>query len=65
MKSSRESGEVLEQAAQRGCGCPVPGGVQDQVGWGPGQPDLVSDMEYLPVGGGGGWKLMILGVLSN
>jgi len=21
----RESGEVLEQIAQRGCGCPVPG----------------------------------------
>ena len=27
-----ESGEVLEQAAQRGYGCPVPGGVQGQVG---------------------------------
>ena len=25
-----ESGEVLEQAAQRGCGCPIRGGVQ---GW--------------------------------
>ena len=36
-----ESGEVLERAAQRGCGCPVPGGVQGQVGWGPGQPGLV------------------------
>ena len=24
--------EVLEQAAQRGCGCPIPGGVQGQVG---------------------------------
>ena len=24
-----------------GCGCPVLGGVQDQVGWGPGQPELV------------------------
>ena len=32
-----ESGEVLEQAAQGGCGCPVPGGVQSQIGWGPGQ----------------------------
>ena len=40
-----ESGEVLEQAAQRDCGCPVPGGVQGQVGWGPGQPGLVLDME--------------------
>ena len=38
-------GEVLAQAAQRGCGCPVPGGVQGQVGWGPRQPGLVSDME--------------------
>jgi len=33
---------VLAQAAQRGCGCSVPGGVQDQVGWCPG---LVSDLE--------------------
>jgi len=32
----QESGEVLEQAAQRGCGCPIPGGIQGQVGWGPG-----------------------------
>jgi len=24
-------------AAQRGCGCPIPGGVQGQAGWGPGQ----------------------------
>ena len=31
--------------AQRGCGCPVPGSVQGQVGWGPGQPGLVLDME--------------------
>ena len=36
---------MLEQAAQRGCGCPVPGGVQSQVGLGPGQPGLVLDME--------------------
>lgn len=36
---------MLEQVAQRGCGCLVPGGVQDQVGWGPGQPDLVAGME--------------------
>jgi len=27
-----ERGEVLEQAAQRGCGCPIPGGVQGQDG---------------------------------
>ena len=37
------SGEVLEQAAQRGCGCPTPGGVQGVVGWGTEQSDLVLD----------------------
>ena len=36
-----ESGEVLAQAAQRGCGCTVPGGVQGLVGWDPAQPGLV------------------------
>ena len=41
----QESGEVLEQAAQRGYGCPIPGGVQGQVGWGPGQPGLVLNVE--------------------
>jgi len=34
---------VLEQAAQRSCRCPIPGGVQGQAGWGLGQPDLVPD----------------------
>ena len=29
----------------RGCGCPIPGDVQGQVGWGPGQPDLVLNVE--------------------
>jgi len=28
-------------AAQRSCGCTITGEVQSQVGWGPGQPDLV------------------------
>ena len=32
------SDEVLERAVQRGCGCPVPEGVQGQVEWVPGQP---------------------------
>ena len=36
---------MLEQTAQRGCGCPVPGGVQGQVAWGPGQPGLVLNGE--------------------
>ena len=31
--------------AQRGCGCPIPGGVQDQAGWDPGQPGVVPDLE--------------------
>jgi len=51
-------------AAQRGCGCPVPGGVQGQVGWGPGQPGLVLNGE---VGGsargrgvGDSWSLRSL-----
>ena len=59
-------GEVLEQTAQRGCRCPIPEGIQDQVGWGPGQHGLVLDME---VGSRacsrGGWSLMILEVPSN
>jgi len=38
---------VLEQ---RGCGCPITGGVQGQVGWGPGQPGLEFNVE---VGGAG------------
>jgi len=41
----RETGGVLEQAAQTGSGCSVPGGVQDEFGWGPGQPGLAPDLE--------------------
>ena len=36
------SGELLKQVAQRGCGCPIPGGVQ--VHWGAEQSDLVLDL---------------------
>jgi len=36
-----EGSEALAQAAQRSCGCPIPGGVQGQLGMGPGQPELV------------------------
>lgn len=39
------SDEVLDQAAQRGCGCSSPGGVQDQAEWSPGQHGLVPDLE--------------------
>jgi len=42
-----ESAEVLEQAAQRGCECPIPGGVKGQVGWGSGQPGLILDGEVV------------------
>ena len=36
---------MLEQAAQRGCGCSIPGGIQGEVEWGPGQHGLVPDLE--------------------
>ena len=49
-----ESGEVLEWAAQSGCGCLIPGSVQGQVGWGPGQPGLVLNVEVGGPACGGG-----------
>ena len=36
-----EGGDALEQVAQGGCGCPLPGGIQGQTGCGSGQPGLV------------------------
>ncbi|GAB0204204.1 hypothetical protein GRJ2_002886000 [Grus japonensis] len=45
-----EGDEPLEQVAQRGCGSPIPGSVQGQVGWGFGQPGLV---EGVPAHGRG------------
>ena len=50
----RECVEVLEQAAQRGCGCPVPGGVQGQSGWSPEQPGLALNEEVSGPDCGGG-----------
>ena len=35
-----EGSETLEQVAQRGCGCPLPGSIQGQAGWGFEQPGL-------------------------
>ena len=35
--------ETLQQVAHRGCGCPIPGSVQTQVGRGFEEPDLVED----------------------
>ena len=55
---------VVEWAAQRSCGCPVPGGVQGQVGWGGGQPGLVNGEVGGPVWPGG-WRFMIVEVPSN
>lgn len=42
--SLKRVAEVLTQAAQRGCGCSTSGGAQGWVGQGPGQPDLVPDL---------------------
>ena len=39
-----ESGETLEEIAQRGSGGPIPGNIQGQVGRGSEQPDLVDDV---------------------
>ncbi|KAK4816211.1 LOW QUALITY PROTEIN: hypothetical protein QYF61_013449 [Mycteria americana] len=39
-----EGGETLEQVAQRGGRCPMPGNIQGQVGQGSEQPDLVEDI---------------------
>jgi len=42
----REIDAVLEQLPREAVDAPsIPGGVQGQVGWGPGQPGLVLDME--------------------
>jgi len=35
-----EGRKTLEQAAQWGCGCPLPGSIQGQAGWGFEQPGL-------------------------
>jgi len=33
-----------KQAAQRGGGCPIPGDIQGQAGWGSEEPDLAVDV---------------------
>jgi len=43
-------GEALAQVAQRSCGCPLPGSVQGQAGWGCEHPGLV---EGVPAHGRG------------
>ena len=37
-----EGDDTLEQVAQGGCGCPIPGGIHGQAGCGSGQPGLVA-----------------------
>lgn len=39
-----------KQALQRCCGCSIPEGAQEHIGWGPGQPDLVCGVPAM-VGG--------------
>jgi len=34
----------MYRAAQRGGGCPIPGDIQVQAGWGSEQPDLAIDV---------------------
>jgi len=36
--------KIMEQSAQRGGRCPIPGNIQGQVGWGSEQPDLLEDV---------------------
>ena len=57
-----EGGETLEQVAQRGCGCPLPGSIQGQAGWDCEQPGLEGEVS-LPTAGG--WNYMILKIPSN
>ena len=38
-----EGGDTLEQVAQGGCRCPIPGDIQGQAGYGSGQPGLMFD----------------------
>jgi len=46
-----EGGEALAQVTQRSWGCPLPGSVEGQVGWGFEHPGL---MEGVPADGTGG-----------
>ena len=53
-----ESGEVLEQLPGEVVDAPsIPGGAQGQVGWGPGQPGLVLNVEVGGPACGGGLEL--------
>jgi len=63
-KQTEKESEILalEQVAQGGCGCPIPGGTQGQAGCGSGQPGLlVGDPAHSRVG----WNWMSIVVLFN
>jgi len=61
-----ERGEVLEQLPREAVDAPsIPGGVQGQVGWGPGQPGLVLHVEVGGPACGGAWSFIILEVPSS
>ena len=63
---TKAAGSELIRHLQGYCGCPIPGSVQSQVGWGPGQPGLVLNVEVgSPACGGAGWSFMIFEVPSN
>ena len=52
--------EAPDQVAPWSCKCPIPGGVQGQVRWGPGQPDLVGSNHIHGRGVGTRWSLRSL-----
>ena len=54
--------EALAQVAQRGGGCPIPGDIEGQAGWGSEQPDVAADV---PIHCQGIWTRQPLRVPSN
>lgn len=58
----REGGEALQQVAQRGYGCPIPGSVEGQLRWDPKQPHLPSG---IPAHGRGHWNYRVFKGPSN
>jgi len=54
-----EGREALEEVAQRGGSCPIPGNIQGQVGQGSEQPDLVVDVPTQCRGVGLRWPLKV------
>ena len=58
---SCEGGETLEQVAQRGCECPLPGSIEGQAGWDCEQPRLEGGVPACSRG----WNQVILKVPSN